>query len=106
MGTAGASGRPGGALFLVCLETVRAEPSLALQRRLAVWQARHCLDRCWLIEANTTSRIVYDSIAAVITDRDRILVTELADDALSFNLRAGSDRPVGALVRRAYFTRY
>jgi hypothetical protein len=86
----------GGIIFLVCLET-EGEPSARLHRRLAAWNARRCLGQCWMIAANTTSRIVYDSIAGELDDRDRILVSELDTEALWFNL--GGD--AGDFVHRA-----
>ena len=57
------------------------------RRRLAAWRAEPCLDRCWMIAANTTSRIVYDTLAREIDDQDRLLVSELDRMRLWHDLR-------------------
>ena len=85
------SHRSGAVVFLVCLETIDDAPPPRLLRRLAGWHAQRCLGQCWMIAANTTSRIVYDSLADQLDDRDRILVSELNPEALWFNLRRGTD---------------
>ena len=79
-------GMEGGIAFLVCIETAAGSPAPALRQRLERWRARRCLDRCWIITANTTSRIVYDSLATEIDDRDRILVCELDEEVVWYNL--------------------
>jgi hypothetical protein len=80
----------GDIVFLVCLETL-GEPPPGLDRRLAAWDAHRCLGQCWMIAANTTSRIVYDTLAEELDDRDRLLVSELDPDALWFNLRGDAE---------------
>lgn len=75
-----------GVVFLVCLE-LPGEPPPGLRQRLAAWRAHRCLEQCWMIGANTTSRVVYDSLAEEVDDRARILVCELDREAVWFNLR-------------------
>jgi hypothetical protein len=79
-----------GVVFLVCLE-LPGEPPDGLRRRLAAWRALRCFDQCWMIGANTTSRVVYDSLAEEVDDRARILVCELDGEAVWFNLRGAPD---------------
>ena len=57
-----------------------------MRERLAAWHARRCLDRCWLIPAHTTARVVFDSLAERLDDGFRLIVCELGADALWFNL--------------------
>ena len=38
--------------------------------------ARRCLDRCWLIPAHTTARVVFDSLAERLDDGFRLIVCE------------------------------
>lgn len=81
----------GAAVFLVCVEPAeRATAPGPLRARLDAWRARRGLGACWLVSANTTSRILYDTLADCLGDRDRLLVSELHPEALSFNLRAGA----------------
>ena len=80
-----------GVVFLVCVEPVGHEPRPGLRRRLAAWRAESCLDRCWMISANTTSRIVYDTLAQEIDDQDRLFVCEVPADAVWYNLRCEND---------------
>jgi hypothetical protein len=44
-----------------------------------------------MISANTTSRIVYDTLAQEIDDQDRLLVCEVPADAVWYNLRCEND---------------
>lgn len=74
-------------IFLVCLETdgrTAARPEL--KARLSAWDATRCLSQGWMIAANTTARIIYDSLADRIDDRDRLLVCEIDREAVWFNL--------------------
>jgi hypothetical protein len=80
------------AVFLVCVEAAGDEPRPGLRRRLVAWRAEPCLDRCWMISTNTTSRIVYDTLAQEIDDQDRLLVCEVPADAVWYNLRC-EDEP-------------
>lgn len=70
------TGPRGEPLFLVCVETEGhpAEPRRPLFDARAPRQARRCLAGDWLLAAPTTTRVVYDSLAAAITDADRRLV--------------------------------
>jgi hypothetical protein len=80
-----------GVLFLVCAETRPGAGARRLEERLNAWNAARCFGPCWLIAANTTSRVVYDSLAEAIGDRDRLLVCELDEQALWYNLRPETD---------------
>jgi hypothetical protein len=74
-------------VFLVCVETAGNEARPGLRQRLKAWRAEPCLDRCWMIATNTTSRIVYDTLAQEIDDKDRLFVCEVPADAVWYNLR-------------------
>jgi hypothetical protein len=78
---------PAGVVFLVCVETTGGAERAGFRRRLDAWNARRCLAQCWVIPAQTTARIVYESLAEELDDRDRLLVSELDPEAVSFNLR-------------------
>jgi hypothetical protein len=77
-------------VFLVCVETAEGASRQGFRRRLDTWKARACLERCWVIPAHTTARVVYDTLAEELDDRDRLLVSELDPEAVWFNLRAES----------------
>jgi hypothetical protein len=83
-------------VFLVCVETTGDESRPGLRRRLESWRAEPCLDHCWMISANTTSRIVYDTLAQEIDDQDRLLVCEVPADAIWYNLRCKGTRPAAS----------
>jgi hypothetical protein len=78
-------------VFLVCVEAAGGRSRPGLRRRLDAWRAEPCLGHCWMISANTTSRIVYDTLAQEIDDQDRLLVCEVPADAVSYHLRCEND---------------
>jgi hypothetical protein len=87
--------RPGhDVLFLVCAEAREADRERALGDSLAAWRAEACLPNVWLLRAPTIARVVYDSLAPVLADEDRLLVAEIGEEALWYNI-AGRHREAG-----------
>jgi hypothetical protein len=87
--------RPGhDVLFVVCVEARAAARGKALATNLTAWRAEACLPNVRLLRAPTIARVVYDSLAPLLADEDRLLVAEIGVEALCYSI-AGRHREAG-----------